>query len=132
MLKVWDGYIPYYAANVFSPFSTTSIAPFFANLVDRIRNDGFYEAPYMWLKCAVPSTLETCASVWAAESNRLTCDYVYKYAQNDTDLGTSGYGFGAVPIVELRIAKAALRLGTWLNRLVESVDQEVDGEVMEL
>ncbi|OAL01530.1 phospholipase C/P1 nuclease [Phaeosphaeriaceae sp. SRC1lsM3a] len=129
---VWDGYIPYYAANVSSPFSTTSIAPFFADLVDRIRQDGFYEAPYMWLKCADPSTPEACASGWAAESNRLTCDYVYKYARNETDLGTTGYAFGAVPIVELRIAKAALRLGTWLNRLVEDVDQELNGEVLEL
>lgn len=86
----------------------------------------------MWLKCADPSTPEACASGWAAESNRLTCDYVYKYARNETDLGTTGYAFGAVPIVELRIAKAALRLGTWLNRLVEDVDQELNGEVLEL
>jgi hypothetical protein len=85
----------------------------------------------MWLACSDPSTPEKCAAGWATESNRWTCDYVYKYARNDTDLGTSGYAFGAVPIVELQISKAAIRLGTWLNRLVESVQSSGD-EILEL
>jgi hypothetical protein len=52
---------------------------------------------------------------------------------NGTDLGTSGYATGAVPIVELQISKAALRLGTWLNKLVEEAKSAVkESEVMEL
>ena len=39
---------------------------------------------------------------------------------NNTNLLTSGYAEGAYPIVELQISKAALRLGTWLNKLVHS------------
>lgn len=128
--QVWDGYIPYFAANVSQPFSTQSLDPFFADLMSRIRKDLFYEAPYMWLTCSDPSTPERCAAGWATESNRWTCDYVYKYARNDTDLGTSGYALGAVPIVELQISKAALRLGTWLNNLVASVQAE--NELLEL
>jgi hypothetical protein len=78
----------------------------------------------MWLACSDPSTPEKCASIWAGESNRWTCDYVYSRVRNDTDLGTDGYAVGAVPIVELQIAKAAYRLGTWLNKLVDGVKVE--------
>ncbi|KAJ4366242.1 hypothetical protein N0V83_007878 [Neocucurbitaria cava] len=115
---VWDAYIPYFAANVSHPFSNQSIDPFFTGLVSRIRKDGFYEAPYMWLACSDPSTPEVCAESWAKESNKWDCDYVWSRVRNDTDLGTNGYATGAVPIVELQISKAALRLGTWLNNLV--------------
>ncbi|EAT81027.1 hypothetical protein SNOG_11319 [Parastagonospora nodorum SN15] len=128
---VWDGYIPYYAANVSKPFSTQSLDPFFSDLVSRIRKDLFYEAPYMWLACSDPTTPEKCAAGWAVESNRWTCDYVYKYASNGTDLGTNGYAFGAVPIIELQISKAALRLGTWLNKLVDGVQSD-EYEMQEL
>jgi hypothetical protein len=119
--QVWDGYIPYFAASVSHPFSNTSLAPYFSTLLTRIRDDAFYEPVYMWLKCSDPSTPETCAEVWAKESNALTCNYVYEHATNGTDLGENGYAVGAVPIVELRMAKAAVRLGKWLNCLVDGV-----------
>jgi hypothetical protein len=87
----------------------------------------------MWLSCVDPSTPEECATSWAKESNRWDCDYVYERVQNDTDLGTDGYATGAVPIVELQISKAALRLGTWLNKLVEeSRHVSIEPEMMEL
>jgi len=87
----------------------------------------------MWLACTNPSTPEECATSWAKESNRWDCDYVYSRVVNGTDLGTSGYATGAVPIVELQISKAALRLGTWLNKLVEEAKSAVkESEVMEL
>lgn len=73
----------------------------------------------MWLACSDPSAPIACATHWARESNSWTCDYVYKHVDNETDLATSGYAFGAFPIIELQISKAALRLGTWLNKLVE-------------
>ncbi|RAR03453.1 nuclease pa3 [Stemphylium lycopersici] len=130
---VWDGYIPYFAANVSEPFSHESIDPFFIGLVTRIRKDEFYSAPYMWLSCADPSTPEECATSWAKESNRWDCDYVYSRVRNDTDLGTDGYATGAVPIVELQISKAALRLGTWLNKLVEGAGHASEvQEIIEL
>ncbi|EEQ91180.2 uncharacterized protein BDCG_06300 [Blastomyces dermatitidis ER-3] len=37
---------------------------------------------------------------------------------NDTDLLETGYASGAVPIVQSQVSKFALRLATWLNRLV--------------
>ncbi|KAF2174889.1 nuclease PA3 [Zopfia rhizophila CBS 207.26] len=115
---VWDGYIPYSDANV-TQFSNLSISPFFTSLVSRIRENNFSEPTSQWLSCTDPSAPLACAFAWARESNALTCNYVYNRPLNNTDLATSGYAEGAYPIVELQISKAALRLGTWLNRLVE-------------
>ncbi|KAF1954667.1 nuclease PA3 [Byssothecium circinans] len=125
---VWDTSIPYFAANTSSvPFSNQTLAPFFAGLVARIRRDQFFEAPYMWTKCTDPATPVECATSWARESNRWTCDYVYSRASSTEDLERNGYAAGAVPIVEVQIAKAAVRLATWLNRLVDEVQVEVEG-----
>ena len=124
--QVWDGFIPYFSANVSHPFSNQHIDPFFTTLVTRIQQGAFFEAPSLWLACSDPTTPDVCALSWARESNRWTCDYVWSRVHNDTDLGTDGYATGAVPIVELQISKAAYRLGTWLNRLVaEGAAQEV-------
>ncbi|CAI6339779.1 unnamed protein product [Periconia digitata] len=125
---VWDGYIPYLAANVSEPFSNQSIAPFFSNLVSRIRKDQFYEAPYMWTACTDPARSVECATRWATESNQWTCDYVYSRVNQSADLAEDGYAFGAVSIVELQISKAALRLATWLNNLVDGVAVTAGGE----
>lgn len=115
---MWDHYIPYFAANATTHFSNQSIAPFFEYLVSRIRKDLFWEAPYMWLACSEPSKAVECATQWARESNKWTCDYVYSRVNQANDLATDGYAVGGVPIVELQISKAALRLATWLNKLV--------------
>ncbi|KAF4305147.1 S1/P1 nuclease [Botryosphaeria dothidea] len=116
---VWDGEIIYSDADV-SIFPNTSIEPFFVdNLLPRILADSFSEPTADWLSCTDPSTPIACALSWARESNAWTCDYVYSQKFNNTDLATSGYAEGAFPIVELQVSKAALRLGTWLNRLVE-------------
>ena len=84
----------------------------------------------MWVACSDPSTPVECAATWATESNKWTCDYVYRHLRGDEDLGYNGYADGAVPIVELQISKAAYRLSTWLNKLVGAQwpvfeDQEV-------
>jgi hypothetical protein len=130
---VWDGYIPYYAAKANKPFSNQSIDPFFENLASRIRRDGFYEAPYMWVACSDPSTPIECATTWATESNKWTCDYVYRRLHGDEDLGYNGYADGAVPIIELQISKAAYRLATWLNKLVSVKGPALENqEVLEL
>lgn len=114
---VWDGYIVYADPGV-SKFSNISISPFMTELVSRIQNDNFLELTYQWLACSEPSTPLECALAWARESNAWTCDYVYSHVFNNTNLLTSEYAEGAYPIVELQISKAALRLGTWLNKLV--------------
>ncbi|KAL5373601.1 hypothetical protein DPSP01_012600 [Paraphaeosphaeria sporulosa] len=121
---VWDHYLPYTAAAATHPFSNQTIAPFFEGLVSRIRKDLFWEAPYMWLACSDPSTPVECATRWARESNKWTCDYVYSRVNATSDLAEDGYAAGGVPIVELQISKAALRLATWLNKLVGEENQK--------
>ncbi|KAJ9157203.1 Nuclease PA3 [Pleurostoma richardsiae] len=125
---VWDGSIIYYDANV-TGFSNTSLDPFFAGLVARISADSFFETTASWLSCVDPSTPLGCALDWARDTNGWTCDYVYSQVFNDTDLATSGYADGGVPIVEIQTAKAALRLGTYLNKLVDG-DYKMDREVI--
>jgi hypothetical protein len=96
--------------------------------VSRIRKSDFTPLPTLWLACTDPFTPEECATTWAKESNKWDCDYVYSKIHNGSDLGTDGYADGAVPIVELQMSKAALRLGTWLNKLVKGTDSLRDEE----
>ncbi|KAL2013369.1 hypothetical protein VTN00DRAFT_894 [Thermoascus crustaceus] len=124
--SVWDGHIIYTLSNLTFPtpttgFPNTTIAPFFTTLLSRIHADSFPEPVSTWTACTDPSTPLACGLAWARESNAWTCDYVYSQVINGTgvDLATSGYAEGAYPIVEVQVAKAAVRLGTWLNRVVE-------------
>ena len=82
----------------------------------------------MWLTCSDPSKAVECATRWARESNKWTCDYLYSRVNQSNDLVEDGYAFGGIPIVELQISKAALRLATWLNNLV---GKEKEGVVVE-
>mgnify|MGYP003740220423 CR=1 FL=1 len=138
MNQVWDGSIIYSLAQT-PRFSNLSIDPFFSDLVSRIREDTFPEPVASWTACTDPSTPIECALRWARESNRWTCDYVFSQVFNGTtapdgngtvvDLMTSGYAAGAYPIVEMQVAKAAVRLGVWLNRVVEG-EYKSDREVV--
>ncbi|KAJ5380217.1 uncharacterized protein N7496_002645 [Penicillium cataractarum] len=60
-----------------------------------------------------------CPIIWATETNRLNCDFVFKNGVEwlaDHDLGGDYYN-GAAPIVEVQILKAGIRLAVWLNAL---------------
>lgn len=61
----------------------------------------------------------------------MNCDYVYAKAIDGVDLATSGYASGAFPIVELQMSKGILRLGTWLNGLVDGEDGRGQGLVVQ-
>jgi hypothetical protein len=69
-----------------------------------------------------------CSMVWAAETNRLNCDFVFKNGVEwlaNTDLGGKYYD-EAAPIVEAQILKAGIRLAVWLNAL--AADRHLSGE----
>lgn len=60
-----------------------------------------------------------CPMIWATETNRLNCDFVFKNGVEwltDHDLGGEYYK-GAAPVVEAQILKAGIRLAAWLNAL---------------
>jgi hypothetical protein len=115
--SIWDGAIIYSRANKTS-FSNMTIDPFFTALTKRIRADNFFTPTQKWLQCSDPSTPVDCALNWASDSNIWNCDYVYSQNFSAPNLLTSGYFTGAYPIVEIQTSKAALRLATWLNKLV--------------
>ncbi|KAH9907572.1 nuclease P1 [Xylariomycetidae sp. FL2044] len=121
--SVWDGAIIYSLANV-STFGNETLHPFFSTVAERIRRDNFFVPTSEWVACADPSTPVGCPMAWARDTNEWTCDYVYSQIYNGTDLATSGYAEGAWPIVELQTAKAALRMATWFNRLVDGSYRE--------
>ncbi|KAG5642505.1 hypothetical protein DXG03_002702 [Asterophora parasitica] len=104
-------------------------------LAARIKKGGAYaSSASSWITCSSTTTtakksllpwiyglLDTqeiqpleCPLVWARESNKFDCSYVFSYA-NGTDLCTSDYYSGAVPIIETQIAKQGYRLAAWLN-----------------
>ncbi|KAH7028010.1 nuclease PA3 [Microdochium trichocladiopsis] len=116
--SVWDGAIIYAKAGVTS-FNNATIQPFFKNAVKRLRSDDFITSTADMLACSDPGTPHKCAMEWARDTNEWTCDYVYSQIFNGTDLATSGYAKGAGYIVEVQTAKAALRMATYFNRLVE-------------
>jgi hypothetical protein len=70
-------------------------------------------------ECADTQKPLKCAMLWANESNRLNCDFVFKngieWLENH-NLGEEYYD-GAAPIVETQILKAGIRLAVWLNAL---------------
>ncbi|KAK7464101.1 hypothetical protein VKT23_006263 [Stygiomarasmius scandens] len=58
-----------------------------------------------------------CPLVWARESNKIACSYVWTYSSFD-DVCNSTYYEGAVTFLELQIAKQGYRLAEWLNEIV--------------
>lgn len=122
--SIWDGAIIYSRANKTS-FSNMTIDPYFTTLTQRIKKDNFFTPTDKWISCTDPTTPVTCAMEWAVDSNQWNCDYIYSQDFTKPDLKTSGYFEGAYPIVEIQASKAALRLATWLNALVdEKYDKE--------
>ncbi|KAJ5443734.1 uncharacterized protein N7458_007606 [Penicillium daleae] len=66
--------------------------------------------------------------IWATETNRLNCDFVFKNGVEwltNEDLGGQYYD-EAAPIVEAQILKAGIRLAVWLNAL--AADRASSGE----
>jgi hypothetical protein len=61
-----------------------------------------------------------CGIEWATEANALVCRYVLAPGLGwvkENDLGRGEYYEGAVPVVELQIARAGVRLAAWVNAI---------------
>jgi len=73
-----------------------------------------------WTSCVTPGS-KTCVQGWAEESTALACTYAYtdengNHIENGFDLGTPYYDF-TIPIVEMQLAKGAVRLAGLLNAI---------------
>ncbi|KAG7100155.1 hypothetical protein E1B28_001934 [Marasmius oreades] len=115
-----------------------SVTTWANTLVTRIQSGTYKASAASWISCSSTTTTETrsieedisgllkpraitplaCPHVWAAESNALDCSYVWDYTQF-SDLCSSDYFTGAVPIIETQIAKQGYRLAAWLNVLFD-------------
>jgi len=75
-----------------------------------------------WSTCVTPSKYSDCSGDWAAESITDACQYSYVEADGKTHIQT-GFDLGDpyyqrnMPVVEMQIAKAGVRLATVLNAL---------------
>ncbi|THU97421.1 nuclease Le3 [Dendrothele bispora CBS 962.96] len=58
-----------------------------------------------------------CPLIWASESNKIDCSYVWTYSSFD-DVCNSSYYEGAITFIELQIAKQGYRLAQWVNGIV--------------
>jgi len=53
---------------------------------------------------------------WAQDANAFNCQYVLKADETNQELD-GAYYTGAVPIIELQLAKGGYRLAAWINAL---------------
>jgi len=130
---VWDSGIinKLLAANYNDSVTTWADA-----LVTRIKSGTYESSAASWISCSSITTPVTgrrdlsgsfksflspraitpleCPLVWAQDSNKLDCSFVFSFT-NGSDLCTSSYYTNAVPIIETQIAKQGYRLAAWLN-----------------
>jgi len=90
-------------------------------LITQIQGEWSNQA-FGWSTCSTPSKYSDCSVDWAVESIGAACQYSYVEADGKTHIKT-GFSLGdpyydrTMPIVELQIAKAGVRLATVLNAL---------------
>ncbi|KAF8746243.1 hypothetical protein AX14_000041 [Amanita brunnescens Koide BX004] len=109
-----------------------------SSLANRIKSGDYESDASSWISCSSTTTplkrsIEDditelldrrsitplqCPLVWATDANSYDCSYVFSYTQF-SDVCTSGYYTGAVPIIESQIAKQGYRLAAWLNVLFD-------------
>ena len=98
------------------PNSTATINSFSETLIARIDSGSYSSQKASWVSCANPKTASTCALQWAQDANAYNCQYVLKTNESGQELNGTYYT-GAEPIIELQLAKAGYRLGTYLNAI---------------
>ncbi|XP_058091511.1 endonuclease 2-like [Magnolia sinica] len=73
----------------------------------------------------------TCADTYASESIRLACNYAYKDVENGMTLDDD-YFLSRLPVVQERIAQAAVRLAALLNHIFNASVSERNPTVAEI
>jgi hypothetical protein len=76
-------------------------------------------SPNVSTECANLADPNECGIEWATESNKLVCQYVLAPGLDwvkDNDLGGEYYE-GAAHVIELQIARAGVRLASWINAI---------------
>ncbi|KAG7450729.1 phospholipase C/P1 nuclease [Guyanagaster necrorhizus] len=120
----------------------SSVATWANTLVTRIKSGEYANLTSDWISCSSTTeqvsrrelrNVETdikghlasrsttpleCPHIWAVEANELNCEFVFTYTQF-SDLCSTSYYDGAIPLIELQLAKQGFRLAAWLNVLFD-------------
>ncbi|KAL9045129.1 MAG: hypothetical protein Q9214_001788 [Letrouitia sp. 1 TL-2023] len=96
--------------------SASVITAFSNKLITAIDSGAYSSQKASWVSCNNIKTASTCALQWAADANKINCQYVLKVDETNKELSGSYYT-GAKPYIELQLAKGGYRLGAWVNAL---------------
>ena len=97
-------------------YSASVITAFSNKLITAINSGAYSSQKASWISCANIKTASNCALAWAQDANAINCQYVLKVDETNQELSGSYYA-GAVPYIELQLAKGGYRLGAWINAL---------------
>lgn len=96
--------------------STATLTAFSNKLIAMIDTGSYSSQKAGWISCDNVATASQCALSWAQDANALNCQYVLKANETGMELDGSYYT-GALPYIDLQIAKGGYRLGAWINAL---------------
>ncbi|KAL8732219.1 MAG: hypothetical protein Q9166_002967 [cf. Caloplaca sp. 2 TL-2023] len=97
-------------------YGAAVITSFSNKLITAIDSGTYASQKASWISCTDIKTASACALSWAQDANKINCAYVLKVDETNQELD-GPYYTGAKPYIELQIAKARYRLGTWVNNL---------------
>ncbi|KAI4253930.1 MAG: hypothetical protein L6R42_007390 [Xanthoria sp. 1 TBL-2021] len=97
-------------------YGAAVITSFSNRLIAAIDSGAYATQKASWVSCTDVGTASACALSWARDANGINCAYVLEVDETDRELD-GAYYLGAKPYIEMQIAKAGLRLGTYVNNL---------------
>ena len=97
--------------------STAAAYQAWAQTLETRIDSGIYSSQKSsWISCANIKTASACALAWAQDANAINCQYVLQMDETGQEL-SGNYYTGALPYIELQIAKGGYRLAAWINAL---------------
>ncbi|CAL8577610.1 hypothetical protein XPA_003434 [Xanthoria parietina] len=97
-------------------YGAAVITSFSNRLIAAIDSGAYASQKASWVSCTDVRTASACALSWARDANGINCAYVLQVDETDRELDGAYYS-GAKPYIEMQIAKAGYRLGTYVNNL---------------
>ena len=91
-----------------------SVASWSKTLIAEIETGTYASEKDSWISCVDPTKTEECALGWAQDANAINCQFVLVKDETNQELD-GDYYTGAVPYIEMQIAKGGYRLAAWLN-----------------
>ncbi|CAG8556411.1 5938_t:CDS:2 [Paraglomus occultum] len=117
---IWDTDMIRKRLTDFSSSPDNAVEAYAANLTDTINSGNYKDISSGWVSCIGASQdAKQCPLQWATDSDALNCQVVWGYVLANPDVDLDGeYYNSVVPSIDLQLAKAGYRLGTFLNQLL--------------